>query len=64
MDDKVMICPPLSVGKESLVKCLGNMCAWYVRHGNYKGEVIGGDCALTTIADSMDGGLLCIGDGC
>ncbi len=28
-----------------------------------KGEVTGGDCALTTIADNMDGGLLCFGGG-
>ena len=63
MDDKMVICPLLSIGKDFHVKCLADRCAWYVQHGTYRGGVTGGDCALTTMADSMDGGLLCIGGG-
>lgn len=63
MNDKNVICPLLSVGRAEAVDCFGERCAWYVQHGNYRGEVVGEDCALATVADNMDGGLVCIGGG-
>lgn len=63
MKKEMMICPLLSIGKGEPAVCIGDSCAWWVEHCNYKGETIGGDCAVTTVADSMDNGLVCLVSG-
>lgn len=63
MSDKAMICPLLSVGKMSTVECACDKCAWWVERYSCKGGPVGGDCALVTVADSMDNGLVCLVSG-
>ena len=36
MDEKKMICPLLSVGREAHIECLGNGCEWWVDRYNHK----------------------------
>ena len=38
MDDKMVICPLLSIGKDFPVNCLADRCAWYVQAWHLVGE--------------------------
>jgi hypothetical protein len=63
VNNKAMICPLLSVVKMPPVECLRDKCAWWVEHYSCKCGLVGGDCALTVVADNLDNGLVCLVSG-